>query len=180
MNMKQILVLLGTLAFLGLCAEQTQAEVKMKVAVVNIQQAINQSTEGQKAKTYFQQKLQSREKEFRAKGMAIKAKDEQLQASMMLAEEARQKKQDELDGMKRNLQHEVQKAQAEYRQEESKQLQRISQEIILAVRKIGEREKYDFVMEATLRQTLLYTRMNITDITDDVIKEYNKMKAGGN
>lgn len=152
---------------------------KFKIAYVNMQLAINSSNEGQKATEYLKAKGQDKEKEFRAKGMDVTKKQEALQASMMLSEEARQKQQEDLERMKNSLREEVQKAQEEYRQEEIKHLQRISQEVLLAVKKIGEQGKYDLVMEANLRQALLYTPSEVTDITDEVIKEYNKMKTGG-
>ena len=177
--MKAISLVLCALLLSAGLTTPAEAATKFKVAVVNVQQAINQSKEGKKATAYFQNKLRAKEKDFRAKGMEIKKKDEQLQASMMLSEEARQKKQSELNRLKKSLQEAVQKAQGAYRQEERKQLQRISQEVLMAVRKIGERDKYDLVMEAALRQTLLYTPSEITNITDEVVKEYNKMKTGG-
>jgi len=175
---RTILVYCALLMTLGFTAS-AQAAGKFKIAVVNVQQAISQSKEGAKAKAYFQAQLRNKEQGFRAKGMKIKEADEQLQAAMMLSEAARAKKTTELNQMKRGLQTEVKKAQDDYRLEERKRLQQISQGVLMAVRKVGERDKYDLVMEATLRQTLLYTPSNITDITEEVVKVFDKMKTGG-
>jgi len=177
--MKQsILACFALVLTLGFVAP-AQGAGKFKIAVVNVQQVISQSKEGAKAKAYFEQKMRAKEQGFRAKGMKIKKADEELQAAMMLSEEARAKKQADLNKMKRSLQVGVKKAQDEYRQEERSRLQKISQGVLMAVRKVGERDKYDLVMEASLRQTLLYTPSEITNITEEVVRVFDKMKTGG-
>ncbi|MDT8446016.1 MAG: OmpH family outer membrane protein [bacterium] len=154
-----------------------EAAGSFKVAVVNMKAAINLSLEGKKSTEYFQKTAQAQEAKFRAQGAEIRKKQESLENNMMLAEEARNQKLQELNGLKRSLQEAVQKAQEEYRKEEMQHLQRIAQEVSLTIKAIGERQGYDLVIESTLQQTLLYSRQPVTDITEEVVTEYNKTKG---
>ncbi len=69
---------------------------------------------------------------------------------------------------------EAKKLEGTFRQDEIRHRGESFQKLAVVVKKIAEKEKYDLVLELGLRQTILYTKYNMTDITDKVIVEYNK------
>ena len=170
--------LLAIFAILMLFGAPAVMAKNPKIAVVHIQKAINESEEGARSRAYFEKKAKSSQKKFQKQGKAIQEQEQALRSNMMLAESARAKEMQSINKQKGQLRQELKKAQQEFKQDEMRHLQRISQDLVLVVKKIGEKRKFDMVIEATVRQALLYTTFEITDITSEVVKEYNKMKSG--
>ena len=149
-----------------------------KIGEINMQKAINNSEEGAKSRAYFEKKAAGDQEKFKKQGMAIQQRVQALQDNLMLSEAARNKEIQEIEKQKEELRQAVNQAQQEFKEDEMRHLQRISQDLMLLVKKIGEKRSFDMVVETSVRQAMLYTSFEIEDITDEVVAEYNKMKAG--
>ncbi|OGG97006.1 MAG: hypothetical protein A2508_08205 [Candidatus Lambdaproteobacteria bacterium RIFOXYD12_FULL_49_8] len=149
-----------------------------KIGEINMQKAINNSEEGAKSRAYFEKKAAGGQEKFKKQGMAIQQRVQALQDNLMLSEAARNKEIQEIEKQKEELRQAVNQAQQEFKEDEMRHLQRISQDLMLLVKKIGEKRSFDMVVETSVRQAMLYTSFEIEDITDEVVAEYNKMKAG--
>ncbi len=138
--------------------------------------AVNESTEGKSYKKLIEAQVAQSRKEIQQKEQEIIRKQAELQNNLMLNEAAKKQKETEILHMKRSLMGAAKKLEASYRQDEMRHRGKSFQKLATVVKKIAEKEKYDLVLELSLRQTILYTKYEMTDITDKVISEYNKMQ----
>ena len=107
------------------------------------------------------------------KGKEIeKLKSEIQKQSSALSSEAKKSKDDELEKMMRDYQRMVQDSQAEVKKKEGELTESIIKGVHGLVNRIGKEEGYTLIIEKSL---ILYTDQDL-DITDRIIKEYNKLK----
>ncbi|MBU3916655.1 OmpH family outer membrane protein [bacterium] len=153
------------------------AEVNLKIAYVSMMKAVSESNDGIKYKKFLEAQVAQSRKALEAKEQEILGKEEELKNNIMLNEASKKQKEIEISQMKRSLMEEAKKLEASFRQDEIQHRGKSFQSLAMIIKKIAEKEKFDIVMELGLRQTILYTKYEITDITDMVISEYNKEQA---
>ncbi len=98
---------------------------------------------------------------------AVRALKDEL---VLLTDDAKAKKQDELDGKIRELQDFDQAAKRELGEKRNKLVREIFQDIDTVVQKYGERKGYDMIFN---ERALLYHSAKM-DVTQDVLTELNK------
>jgi outer membrane protein len=150
----------------------------IKVGVVDIMKALNESDAGKKAKAELESAIKAKQTVINEKGKAIeKMKGDLEKQSSVLSAEARKSKEDELENMIREYQRTVSDSQSEVKKRESELTSGILQEIRAIVGKMGKDGGYTLIIE-NAEGIVLYSKKDL-DLTDAVIKKYNESKKAG-
>lgn len=172
-----ILMVLGVCGGLGgvqLWAK-AQESANLKVAVVDLQRAINETEDGKKAEQSLNAVLEEKKKKFEIlkkelEAMRVDFEKQRLVLSGKPLEEKRQVLQDKLI--------EVEKTGAGYEQELAQKKAKALQDILIGlqavVKEIGQQNAYDFIFEKSQGGVLFSS--GAEDITDRVIQSYNQRK----
>jgi len=158
-------------------ALRAQEGQPVKIGVVRMNEALNQSVAGQRSKKLLMAAKTQKEQELKAKEEELKRLNEQLQNNIMLSEEARGQKQQELKERQQQLRRAVQEAQKELQQQERRLTQSIFSELSTVVDIIAKERNFDFVLEDGASQVILFSKYDFVDITDAVIQRYNEMQS---
>jgi len=153
-------------------------QAALKIAYVQMNKAINTSEEGKQSRKKLEKKAQDAEKSLSFKEQQIKIAAEDLKNNIMLNQSTKEKKRKEIIAMQQNLREDLKKAQLEFRKEEAQETKRVFDQISPVIQKIAQEEKFDFVLEYGIKQGVLFSKNPMIDITDRVIKAYNKTKMG--
>lgn len=150
----------------------------LKIGVVNINQALNQSAAGERSKSILLSAKSQLENELRAKESELKKKREDLQNNIMLTREARDAKERELREQEQDLRRSVQDAQRELQERERKLTESIFVELRTVIEAVAKEEHYDIVLEQNAANVILYSTAKFENLTDKVIDRYNKFNTG--
>jgi len=144
-----------------------------KIGIIDLQRVLNECEAGKKAKTNLEALIKSKESAIEEKSKEIeKLKNELQQQASALSAEAKKNKEDELEKLLRDYQRTVQDSQAEVKKKEGELTETIIKGVHEIVERIGKEEGYIIIIERSLA---LYANQDL-DITDRIIKEYNKSK----
>jgi len=147
----------------------------MRVAIVDLNKAINESKEGKKSKDMLLSVYKKQQAELKVKEEELKKAAAEMN-NMMLSEAARAKKQQEVKEKDEKLRQDVEKAQTAYMEKERGYTMTIIEELRGVINKYADKNKYDMVLEKGLAQSVLFAKFKFEDVTDDVIKLYNSSK----
>ena len=168
--MKKLFLLLCICIILPVSA---QAEEALKIGILDLYKVINECEEGKQAKSTLEALIKSKESEIEEKGMKIeKLKSELQKQASVLSSDAKKSKEDELEKLIRDYQRILQDSQAEVKKKEEELTGAIIKGVNELVAEMGKKEGYTVIIEKNLA---LYANSDL-DITDDVIKRYNKLK----
>jgi len=168
--MKKLFLLLCMCLILPAYAQA--AEVN-KIGIIDLQKVLNECESGKKAKTDLEALIKSKEAVIEKKANEIeKLKSELQKQASALSSDAKKNKEDELEKLLRDYQRTVQDSQAEIKKKEGELTESIIKGVHGIVERIGKEGGYTLIIEKSL---VLYTNDEL-DITDTVIKEYNKSK----
>lgn len=146
-----------------------------RVAVINMQKVLRNCEAGRKA-------MRSLNSKFDALQAKLKRKQEQLKAfkadlekkAPLLSEEARLEKEREYKRMLREFKGLSDDAQFEMRQLEAKVMEPILKDLETVVNRIGKERGYTIILEKNMPG--LYYASPSVDITEEVIKEYDRRR----
>ena len=146
----------------------------LKIGVVNVNQAMNQSAAGERSKNILLASKGQLETELKAKEDDIKKKRQELDNNMMLTKDARDKREAELQAQERQLRQDVQTAQRDLQERERKLTESIFIELRTVIDAIGKEQKYDLILEQNAANVILFSSQKFDDLTQEVIDRYNK------
>jgi outer membrane protein len=147
------------------------AWAEVKIAVVDMEEAVNQSEDGKKAQAELKRRGQEFEKELRDLREEIQTLRAELEKSaMLLKPEAKLSKQRELERKMRHYQDRQRDARQEWGQAQRDAFAPILAKMKEVVGQIGQKRGYTLVLEAG---ATLYNPDSV-DITQQVIKAYNQ------
>lgn len=172
---KRIVVL--SVGFLLLLTGLVSAQVKLRVGYVNMNMAINESNEGKRSKKFLEAQFAQSKQTLDLKRQEIQVKEKELNESLMLNEAAKAQKREEIEAMKKQLMDEAKREQNTFRKDEARHTKKIFEDLVSVVEKVAKLENYDLVLEFNIKQTILYSRHEMNDITEKVIFEYNKLQS---
>jgi outer membrane protein len=162
------------LAFSGLATSTAWAD---KIAIVNIQRAIEDSVEGKAAIGSLKGEVERKQKELEAKKEELKKLDDDLaKQEAVLKPDALQKKKQELQAKFQLLQETAMRAQRELQDKEMKVTGPIQEKVLRAIAQIADRDKFTLVLR---QDVVLWPQQSEMDITNEVIRKTNAAKAGG-
>jgi outer membrane protein len=146
--------------------------ITMKVGVVDLMKALNESDAGKKAKAELESLIKSKQSVINEKGKTIeKLKAELDKQSSVLSPDAKKSKEDDLDRMMRDYQRMVSDSQSDVKNKETELTGGILKDLRSIIEKIGQKEGYTMIIEKA-EGIVLYSKKNL-DLTDEVIKQFN-------
>lgn len=152
-----------------------------KFAIINIQGAIIGTKEGQKAAAELNAKTQPKKRELELKQNEINALQDQLNKGQnTLSDTAKSDLYRSIEEKKKNLQRDVEDAQADLEGEQQKILQQLGQKILAVIERYARDNGYTMVVDVGSQNTpVIYASPSI-DITKDIIALYDKSTAAAN
>lgn len=153
----------------------TAQAAEVKIGYVDMQKAIQETAAGKKAKKELEEEFNKKKKELEKKEADIKKMGEDFEKrSLAMNEEARMKKQGELQGEMRKYQETAAKAQMEIQKREHDLTQPILGKLRGILEDIATKEEYTVILEKA-ESSVLWAKKEI-DLTERLIKEYDKKK----
>lgn len=149
------------------------AQAEQKIAVVDMQKAIQTSNSGKKAREELEGAFNKKKKELQAEESNLKKLQEDFQKQQAaLNPAAKQKKQAELQEKFMKYQELLQKSQADIQKREQEMSAPIISKIKSVVAEIAKSKGVDVVLERN-ENFVLFSKPEL-DLTDDVLKAINK------
>ncbi|MEK7851695.1 MAG: OmpH family outer membrane protein [Deltaproteobacteria bacterium] len=170
--MKKILLAVSML----LCASVAfGADKTVKIGYMDLQKALNDSEAGKDAKNTFNKRVEELQKALDEKQTEIKKMQDDLEKQKgLLTSEARGEKEKTYQQKIKDAQRFAKDSQEELQQKDADMTKKILTDLREAIKKIGNDEGYTIILERG-DSSVLYAAEGV-DITDKVIKAYNKMR----
>jgi outer membrane protein len=144
-----------------------------KVAVVDVQKALLQIEAGKKARATLEKEVNSKKAEFQKEQAAIAKMNEDFQKqSLVMNEEARAKKQSELQNRMMKFQQQAQQSQDELQTKERALTQPIITKLRSIISDLAKKKNYSVVLEKS-ENFVLYSEEK-DDLTAEVIALFDK------
>lgn len=167
--MKLMLVLSSLLLAAGMARA-----AESKIAVVDMQKAVQATAAGKKAKSELEGEFEKRKKELQKKEADLKKMGEDLEKKKsVLSEEALAKKQGEFQEEMLKYRDQVGKSQMEIQKKDRDLTQPILEKMRKVIEKVAKDKGYTLVLENSAM--ILYSGKD-NDLTDEVIKAFEKEK----
>lgn len=165
--------LIATLSLVLVSIGLSAHAADLKIGTVDMQKAIQETVAGKKAKKELESEFNKRKKELEKKEADIKKMGEDFEKrSMAMNEDARTKKQAELQGEMRKYQEVAGKAQMDIQKRERDLTQPIVKKLRDILESIAKKENYTMVLEKS-ENSVMWAKKDV-DLTDRLIKEYDK------
>lgn len=156
-----------------------QAAEPVKIGVVDMQLALNETKEGRQILSKMKKKLQKENDILKKKGEELKKMQEDLkQQSFMLSEAARAEKEEKLRKLNREFERYREDKRAEFLNQQRKATEKIYKGLIVVLKEYAEKEEFTVIFEAGQQApgvpgTIVY-RNEAIDITRKIIELYDK------
>lgn len=149
------------------------AQADVKIGYIDMQKAIQETASGKKAKKDLEEEFNKKKKELEKMEADIKKKGEDFEKrSGVMNEDARTKKQAELNADMRKYQETAGKAQMEIQKRERDLTQPIVTKLREILDGIAKKEDYTIILEKA-ENSVMWAKKEI-DLTDRVVKDYDK------
>jgi outer membrane protein len=146
-----------------------------KVGVINIQQAMISTKDGQRAAQELDTKRAPRAKEFEKRQAEIRQLQESLnRGGNAMAEAAKNDLVRNIDVKTKAFNRDLEDAQAEWDQDQQKVLQELGQKIMVVIDKYAKDNGFALILDVSNPQTPVLYASNQIDITTDIIGLYDK------
>ena len=148
------------------------AAPELKVAYIDMAQALNEVEDGKAAKARLKADFDVKQKKLDEMQTQFKAKKEDFdKKSAMMKEDVRQAKREEIERDYLELQQTYGQLQRELIDAEGKLTQEIAGKLKTIIEKIGDRDSYSMILN--IGDNVLYYKRH-QEITAEVVKEYNR------
>jgi outer membrane protein len=171
-------VLLSQLALViilvaGASASSFASEGSHRVAVVDMGKTMQSIEAGKKARSQLEKEFNAKSLEFQKEEAAIKKMNEDFQKqSLVMNDEARMKKQSELQSRYMKYQQATQQSQEELQKKERSLIQPILVKLREVVAEIAKKKNYDVVLQKDENMVLYFEEKD--DLTTEVIASFDK------
>jgi outer membrane protein len=172
-------IVIFALATTVLAGSAATVDAQVKIGVVDLQRAINETEDGRQAKRRLKKLFDDRQKSLNAKQESLKVQKESLERQQdVLSEDALRKKVEKYQADLMDLQNEYVQYQQELSTKEGELTQKILEKMQGILRRIGQTDGYTMIIEAN-EGGVVWVPANL-DLTDVLIQRYNKLaKQGG-
>jgi outer membrane protein len=150
-----------------------------KVGIINIQNAIFSTKDGQKALADLQAKFEPVRGRLQKKQADLDADKAKLsQGANAMSVDQKEKLMRDIDQKTKSLNRDTEDAQAESEQEQGKVMQELGQRVMAVVNKYSKDHAYSLIMDVSSQQTPVLFADPLIDITGDIIKLYDQNSPG--
>lgn len=159
-----------------LCASIAfSAEKPLKIGYIDLQRSLNESDQGKEAKASFNKRVEELQKTLDEKqGELKKLQDELDKQKGILNQEAKGDKEKAYQQKIKDAQRFAKDSQEELQQKDAELTKKIITDLKDVIKKVGTDEAYTIILEKG-EAAVLFAADGV-DITDKVIKAYNKTK----
>lgn len=158
--------------FLVVSAFASRVEAQNKIAIVDIQRALNETEDGRNAKEKLKKLFQQRQKTLDSQQTNLKKMKDNLEAQRdVLSREALGKKLEEYQKALVELQTVYMEYQKELATKEGELTKDIIARMQLILRRVGQKEGYSLIIERN-EAGVIFVPSNL-DLTDLLIQKYN-------
>lgn len=170
MNISKILGVLGVAFGIAL---NTAAAADIKIAVVDMQKALQSVDSGKKAKTTLEKEFNDKKKQLQAEEEAIKKMSEDFKKqSLVLSDEAKNRKQNEIQERLVKYRELFGKSQFDIQNRERQLTEPIINKLRGVIEDLGSKQGYTIILEKNENNVLFSHPKD--DLTEEVIKTFNK------
>lgn len=173
----KISVIFGALLIsaFGLTAGPALAE-EMKIATVDLQKAIQTVDAGKKAKAQLEKDYNTKKKDLEAEETHLRKMIEEFKKqSLVMSDEARAKKQAELQERGLKFEELKQRSTMDLQQKEQELTRPLVTKLRGVISDLAKQKGYTLILEKN-ENTVLFS-LDKDDLTDDVISTFNKQQA---
>ncbi len=164
-------ILLSSIFIMASTSLKTWADTK--IGYVDMQKAIQETSTGKKAKAELESEFNKKKKELEKKEADLKKMNEDLEKkSMVLTDEVKSQRQQELQTEMMKYRETVGKSQMEIQKRERDLTVPIVEKLRSLLDDIAKKEKYNFVLEKS-EQSVLWADKDL-DLTERLVKDYEK------
>jgi outer membrane protein len=151
------------------------AQLPQKVAVINMQECLVSTKDGQKAIADLRSKYGPRDQDFQKRIQDLQAMQEKYKKTQAtLSEEVKTKMERDMDAMQRSLQRDQDDAKQDMDADQQKLLQDLGGKIMQVVTRYAADNQYTMVFDDSGQPNNILFASNAIDITRDVIAMYDK------
>jgi len=156
-------------------AVSAQTSAPTKVGIINIQQAIISTTEGQKAAKELEERSAPKKRELEKVQAEINSmRDQFSKMSTVGSEEQKRRLAGDIDQKTKSFNRQVEDAQAELDQEQNKVLNELGGRMLAVLDKYARDNGYAVILDVSSQQTPVLFAATSIDVTREVIDLYNK------
>lgn len=173
------LLVAGAFAQTGAAAApNTTATTGSKIGIINIQEAILKTNEGQRDFGALQKKFEPKQTELNSLNKEIQTLQDQLKAQGdKLNDEARQTLTNNIQTKQKNLQREAEDAQQDFQTQQGDIANRIGGKMMEVIDKYAKQNGYAVVIDVSQQQTPVLWAATGNIITDEIISAYNQQSG---
>jgi outer membrane protein len=172
--MKKISILI-TLTFCFFFLNSALAADASKVAIVDLQRCMKESNEGKRMSESLKKEIEAMQGRYNKAQQELSALQKEIdKQSLMLSLDAKESKQNEYDKKNRELTYLAEDLSEESTAAEQNASQQLLKDIYKIIDTVAKQQTFDLVLEKSTAGILFAS--SAMDITDQVIKEYNKVK----
>jgi outer membrane protein len=154
------------------------ATAPAKIGVIDIQTAIIQTKDGQKAAADLKTKFTPKQAELEKKQQDIAGLQDQIRKGQnTMSEENKQKLMREIDQKGTTLKRDTEDANADLEQEQQRIMGELGGKIISVLNKYASENGYALILDVSGQQTPVMFASNTIDVTRDIIALYDKTSA---
>ncbi len=170
MHVKRLLI--ATLISALLCGFAPQVYAQVRIGVVDLQRALNETEDGRRAKARLKKLFKQRQDELDHRQGEIKAMKEEIEKNQKVwSRDVLQKRVEEFQKIYVELQSQYVEFQRELGEQETEATQRILARMEQILRRVGQAESYTMIVERN-EGGVAWAPANL-DLTDVVIQRYN-------
>jgi outer membrane protein len=148
------------------------AEQTVKIGFVDMQKALNESSNGRTALERLKKLMEAKQAELQSEKEMIELKKDELdKQGLLLNETTRREREEQIRTMERDHNRKFSDTKEELGREEAKYTSTIRTDLLKVVQELGKDEGYLLVLEKQF-SAILYAPESI-DLTDSIIKRYD-------
>jgi outer membrane protein len=146
-----------------------------RVGIINVQDAIIRTQEGQKTAKTLQDKYAPKQQALEKQQRELEDLQAQLNKGRnTMSEDARNSLIRQIDQKTRTLQRDNEDASAEFQQEEARLINTIGQKMMAIIDSYAKERGYSIVLDISSPQSPVLYAVNTVDITNDIVERYDK------
>ena len=170
---------LGGLALCALLLSCAPAFAQTKVAIINMEEAIARTQEGQRLMQEFQEKYAPRQQELEALQSQIQSLQSQLTAGAnTLSEDARRDLSFQIEQKQTQGQRLLEDARGELSQEQGRIFNEVGNKVVTVIDKYAQANGFSVVLNVSAQPNLVLFAMNEVNITQAIIEAYDAENGG--
>jgi outer membrane protein len=154
-------------------AKSAMAADDLKIGLVDMQQALQSVDSGKKAKAQLESEFNKRKKEIQSEEASIKKMTEEFKKqSLVMSDEAKAKKQAEIQEKIMKYQELTARSQAEIQQKEQELTRPLITKLRSVIADVAKKKGYNMILEKS--DTNVLFSQDKDDLTEEVVKGFNK------